>query len=64
VLASGVISLAHALGLRVIAEGVETDEQLEQLREMGCDLAQGFYFAKPLSGEEAAALLETHSSSR
>jgi predicted signal transduction protein with EAL and GGDEF domain len=59
VLVSGVISLAHALDLKVIAEGVETQEQLERLRETGCDLAQGYYFAKPLSGEEAGALLET-----
>ena len=59
VLASGVISLAHALGLKVIAEGVETQVQLERLREMGCDLAQGFYLAEPFSGEEAGALLDT-----
>lgn len=51
-----VIDLAHVLGIQVIAEGVETVEQLTQLRNMGCDQAQGYYFWKPLMGEEAAAL--------
>ena len=51
-----VIDLAHAVGIQVIAEGVETVEQLRQLRDMGCDQAQGYYFWKPLMGEEAAAL--------
>jgi diguanylate cyclase (GGDEF)-like protein/PAS domain S-box-containing protein len=52
-LTKGVIGLAHALDLKVIAEGVETQEQLLQLREMGCDLAQGFYFSEPVTGEAA-----------
>ena len=51
-----VIDLAHAVGIQAIAEGVETVEQLTQLRDMGCDQAQGYYFWKPLMGEEAAAL--------
>lgn len=52
-----VVSLGHALGLKVVAEGVETAEQLEQLREMGCDLVQGYYFARPLAAADAEALL-------
>jgi diguanylate cyclase (GGDEF)-like protein len=46
---AAVVGLARALGLRSVAEGVETEEQLSQLREIGCDLAQGYYFARPLS---------------
>lgn len=43
-----IINLGHALGLAVLAEGVETAEQAKILRELGCDEAQGFYFAKPM----------------
>lgn len=43
-----IIRLAHSLGLRVIAEGVETREHLNQLRQMGCDTAQGYYIARPM----------------
>jgi diguanylate cyclase (GGDEF)-like protein len=52
-----VIDLAHALEMQVIAEGVETLEQLTQLREMGCDQAQGYYFWESLPDKETAALL-------
>ncbi len=54
---SAVISLGHQLGLRVLAEGVETEEQLEFLREHGCDEAQGYYFSRPVSAEEYAEKL-------
>src|SRR5215207_1632519 len=51
------IDLTHALGLRVIAEGVETSEQLAQLRNMKCDFAQGNYFSEPLPSEALAVIL-------
>jgi diguanylate cyclase (GGDEF)-like protein/PAS domain S-box-containing protein len=54
---SGTIDLAHALGLKVVAEGVETAEQLARLEDLGCDLAQGFFLSEPLSVEEASDLL-------
>ena len=52
-----IIELAHTLRMKVIAEGVETEEQAELLREMGCDMAQGFYFARPLPAEAAPEFL-------
>ncbi|MHB1513959.1 MAG: bifunctional diguanylate cyclase/phosphodiesterase [Acidiferrobacter sp.] len=47
-IASAIITLGHSLGLTVIAEGVETKDQLELLRKAGCDEAQGYYYSKPL----------------
>ena len=60
-LVSGMIGLAHALGIRVVAEGVESAEQLERVHSMGCDLAQGRYFADPLPGEALGSLIESKS---
>ena len=51
------IAFAKALNLRVTGEGIETAEQLGQLRALGCDSGQGFYFAKPLPSDAASALL-------
>lgn len=53
-----IISLAHDMGLQVVAEGVEKAEQKELLESKHCDFFQGYYFYKPLPGEELTALLE------
>jgi diguanylate cyclase (GGDEF)-like protein len=47
-----VIALAHQMGLQVVAEGIETQEQLDTIKESGCDLAQGFLFARPMPADE------------
>jgi diguanylate cyclase (GGDEF)-like protein len=57
-LAETMITMAHALGKHVVAEGVETMEQLEFLRARHCDYAQGFYFARPAAAADITALLE------
>ena len=57
VLLSGVLGLAKGLGMRTLAEGVETAGQAARLRELGCDLAQGFLFSGPLTAEAAAKFL-------
>ncbi|MBY0577114.1 MAG: EAL domain-containing protein [Gallionellaceae bacterium] len=57
-IANAVISLGHNLRMKVIAEGVETKEQLEHLRAQGCDKIQGYYFSRPVPAEEFTKLLE------
>jgi diguanylate cyclase (GGDEF)-like protein/PAS domain S-box-containing protein len=52
-----VIDLAHTFGMEAVAEGVERKKQAEQLKEMGCDMAQGYYFARPLPPEELSEFL-------
>ena len=52
-----VITLAHSLDIRTIAEGVETEEQLEALRHLGCDSIQGYLLSRPLPGPQMPALL-------
>ena len=54
---ASVVTLGHALGLAVVAEGVETEEQLGTLRRLGCDLAQGFYLARPQAAQALTPML-------
>jgi diguanylate cyclase (GGDEF)-like protein/PAS domain S-box-containing protein len=59
IVVSGMISLVRALRMEAIAEGVETAEQAGRLREIGCKMAQGYYFSEPLPPQEASELLST-----
>ena len=56
-----VITLAHNLGMDVVAEGIETAEQLAHLRQLHCGQGQGYFFSKPLNSQAAEALLKTDS---
>jgi EAL domain-containing protein (putative c-di-GMP-specific phosphodiesterase class I) len=57
-IAGAIVEMAHALGLRVVAEGVETPGQLEALVDLGCDAAQGFLFAPALPVPQLETLLQ------
>ena len=55
---SDIISMAHRMKLSVVAEGVENLEQMNRLREMGCDYVQGYYIARPIPAAEFEQLLK------
>ncbi len=59
-LSEAIIVMAHKLGIKVIAEGVETEAQLAVLKKIHCDYAQGFFLAKPMPAEEFELLLKNH----
>jgi EAL domain-containing protein (putative c-di-GMP-specific phosphodiesterase class I) len=58
---TAIIQMAHSLGLRIVAEGVEDARVLERLRTLGCDFGQGFYWSKALPAEDFLKLLEDQS---
>lgn len=60
VLCEAITLMAHKLGVKVIAEGIETQEQHQLVRASGCDYAQGYWFAKPMPAEEFGAWLRTN----
>ena len=62
--AHGIVTLGHALGLKIIAEGIETDGQAAILKAMGCDIGQGYLFAQPLSPARVSAWLNARSGGR
>jgi EAL domain-containing protein (putative c-di-GMP-specific phosphodiesterase class I) len=55
---STIVTLGRNLGLQVVAEGVETADQLETLRSFGCDAAQGYFFSRPVPSNAVKTLLE------
>ena len=59
VIVRSIIDLAGNLGLRVVAEGVETEDAWDALRDMGCDIAQGYFISRPLPADQLGAWLET-----
>jgi diguanylate cyclase (GGDEF)-like protein len=57
---AAVVELAHALGMAVVAEGVETDVQHREVAALGCDSCQGYYFARPMSADDVDTLMQHH----
>ena len=60
VFVEAIIQLAKNLGMRVVAEGIENEEQFRKLNEMGCDIGQGYLFSKPMPHDEVVKLLESN----
>ena len=61
---STIISLAHSLHLKVVAEGVEDEATLERLRSLGCDMVQGFLLSRPLAADDVVAWMRAPGSAR
>lgn len=59
ILCEAVITMAHRLGMKVVAEGVETELQKQLLLEMGCDYGQGYFFSKPLTANKFESFLQS-----
>jgi EAL domain-containing protein (putative c-di-GMP-specific phosphodiesterase class I) len=57
ILVSSIIDISNKLGLPTIAEGIETPEQMAVLKELGCDIGQGYLFSKPIDFAKALAFL-------
>ena len=59
-----IITMAHSLGMKVVAEGVENRQQLTFLAENGCDEVQGYLFSRPLAANDLAKMMRAYSPSR
>lgn len=58
IIVEAIISMSKSLGLKTIAEGIEKKEQLDHLKVLGCDYAQGYYFSKPVEANDILELIE------
>jgi predicted signal transduction protein with EAL and GGDEF domain len=59
-LVKGIVSIASTMGIAIVAEGIETDQQYQLLTEMGCQYGQGFLLARPVSWEDGQRLLRSN----